>query len=413
MKRINIFAAVLFTAITLSAQELKTYSGSFKGGQATYTYYETDDGRVYDGKFHWKSNLGDGEMTGTFKNNKRDGLWIYTYRESTFKVNYVNGIPNGKFEIKGNFWGLEECTLSATMINGRANGPVKIEESNSVITGEYNQNKRIGVWERRFLNGSYYHVLCKGSKAPYYNNYINEDSYLANEVRDGNFFYDMEDGKKYKTTEEKMLSTKGGGQIEVIIFTVCINLETLINDFGDFGIVIPEVSEEEKKSDDNDYIYSSLSIPEYDQAQFPGGDEECIKWLNEHMKYPDVCKENKVQGCVFVDFVVNKDGSIVNVEVDESPDLNLSKEAERLIKMMPKWKPAKRNNKMVRSRVSIPVDFRLNESTSMSQSNTQGTSQRALSPEEVKILYEREKAKNEAEQLRVNLERFGFRKKKK
>ena len=150
-----------------------------------------------------------------------------------------------------------------------------------------------------------------------------------------------------------------------------------------------------------------------DGFKLSDGDEECIKWLNEHMEYPDVCKENKVQGCVFVDFVVNKDGSIVNVEVDESPDLNLSKEAERLIKMMPKWKPAKRNNKMVRSRVSIPVDFRLNESTSMSQSNTQGTSQRALSPEEVKILYEREKAKNEAEQLRVNLERFGFRKKKK
>jgi len=58
--------------------------------------------------------------------------------------------------------------------------------------------------------------------------------------------------------------------------------------------------------------------------------------------------------------VVNRDGSIVDVETKRSPDTNLTKEAERVVKMMPKWKPARQGNKTVRSRFTLPVLFRLN-----------------------------------------------------
>ena len=95
-------------------------------------------------------------------------------------------------------------------------------------------------------------------------------------------------------------------------------------------------------------------------AQFPGGDEACYKWLSEHIKYPSICQEQGIQGRVFVSFVVNKDGSIVDVKVMRSPDENLSKEAERVVKLMPKWKPARQGNKTVRSRFNLPVMFRLN-----------------------------------------------------
>ena len=75
--------------------------------------------------------------------------------------------------------------------------------------------------------------------------------------------------------------------------------------------------------DDDERIYEVVE----ENAQFPGGDEACMKWLAEHLKYPSICQEQGVQGRVFVSFVVNKDGSIVDVEIKRSPDPNLSKEA--------------------------------------------------------------------------------------
>ncbi len=108
--------------------------------------------------------------------------------------------------------------------------------------------------------------------------------------------------------------------------------------------------------DDDERIYEVVE----ENAQFPGGEEACMKWLAEHLKYPSICQEQGVQGRVFVSFVVNKDGSIVDVEIKRSPDPNLSKEAERVVKSMPKWKPARQGNRTVRSRFNLPVMFRLN-----------------------------------------------------
>ena len=85
-----------------------------------------------------------------------------------------------------------------------------------------------------------------------------------------------------------------------------------------------------------------------------------MKWLSENLKYPSICQEQGVQGRVVVRFVVNRDGSIVDVEIVRSPDPNLSKEAERVVKAMPKWKPARQGNKTVRSRFNLPVKFHLN-----------------------------------------------------
>ena len=97
------------------------------------------------------------------------------------------------------------------------------------------------------------------------------------------------------------------------------------------------------EADDDDRIYEMVE----ENAQFPGGDAECFK-------------EQGVQGRVIVNFVVNKDGYIVDVKTARSPDPNLTKEAERVVKMMPKWKPARQGNKTVRSRFTLPVMFRLN-----------------------------------------------------
>lgn len=98
-----------------------------------------------------------------------------------------------------------------------------------------------------------------------------------------------------------------------------------------------------------------LDVPE-ESAAFPG---DVYDWLNRNIKYPPICQEQGIQGRVSVQFVINKDGSIVDIKVLKSPDRNLSDEAVRVIQAMPKWKPAYQNNKPVRMRYVLPIMFRL------------------------------------------------------
>ncbi len=92
---------------------------------------------------------------------------------------------------------------------------------------------------------------------------------------------------------------------------------------------------------------------------FPGGDAALFKFLNDNIKYPVIAQENGIQGRVICQFVVNRDGSIVDVEVVRSVDPSLDKEAIRVIKAMPNWAPGKQRGKSVRVKYTLPVNFRL------------------------------------------------------
>lgn len=94
--------------------------------------------------------------------------------------------------------------------------------------------------------------------------------------------------------------------------------------------------------------------------EFPGGQQALFKYLSENVKYPVIAQENGIQGRVICQFVVNKDGAIVDVEVVRSGgDPSLDKEAVRVIKSMPKWNPGKQRGKAVRVKYTVPVNFRL------------------------------------------------------
>ena len=96
-----------------------------------------------------------------------------------------------------------------------------------------------------------------------------------------------------------------------------------------------------------------------EMPEFPGGMGECMKFLSKNIKYPTISQENGVQGRVIVQFVVNRDGSIVDPVVVRGVDPYLDKEALRVISMMPKWKPGKQRGKAVRVKYTVPVMFRL------------------------------------------------------
>ena len=92
---------------------------------------------------------------------------------------------------------------------------------------------------------------------------------------------------------------------------------------------------------------------------FPGGPSALFEYLSKNIKYPVVAEENGIQGRVIVTFVVERDGTITDVRVVKSVDPSLDKEAQRVVKSMPRWIPGKQNGSAVRVKYTVPVTFRL------------------------------------------------------
>lgn len=96
-----------------------------------------------------------------------------------------------------------------------------------------------------------------------------------------------------------------------------------------------------------------------DLPQFPGGAVEMMKWLQRNLKYPRAMQEQKVQGKVVAEFIVNKDGSITDVKVVKSLNGPCDREVLRVLRMMPRWTAGVMNDQPCRTKVCIPVVFRL------------------------------------------------------
>lgn len=92
---------------------------------------------------------------------------------------------------------------------------------------------------------------------------------------------------------------------------------------------------------------------------FPGGQTELMKYLSEKIKYPIIAQEQDIQGTVVLRFVVNKDGSVSDIQVLRSLDPSCDKEAKRVIASMPNWIPGKQNGMAVRVYFTVPVRFKL------------------------------------------------------
>jgi periplasmic protein TonB len=93
--------------------------------------------------------------------------------------------------------------------------------------------------------------------------------------------------------------------------------------------------------------------------EFPGGEAALMAYIQKNTKYPAIARENNIEGRVFVSFIVEKDGSISNVEVKRGIGGGCDEEAKRVIKSQPKWTPGKQNGRPVRVQYNVPVNFKL------------------------------------------------------
>ena len=143
--------------------------------------------------------------------------------------------------------------------------------------------------------------------------------------------------------------------VENDVETEHIDIKTEDDKEEEVVIAAPVEAPQEEEEDEQVVFMVVENMPE-----FPGGNAALFKYLSDNVKYPVIAQENGIQGRVICQFVVNKDGSIVDVEVVRSGgDASLDKEAVRVIKSMPKWTPGKQRGKPVRVKYTVPVNFKL------------------------------------------------------
>jgi protein TonB len=116
-------------------------------------------------------------------------------------------------------------------------------------------------------------------------------------------------------------------------------------------------SNESKRDRVKEIVYESFNIQE--QPYFPGGEEGLTGFIQKNIQYPKEARESRIEGTVFVRFVVTKTGDIGETQITRTVDPNLEYEALRIVKSLPKWKPGKKEGKPVNVWLIVPVEFNL------------------------------------------------------
>lgn len=149
---------------------------------------------------------------------------------------------------------------------------------------------------------------------------------------------------------------------------------------GKDGVII--ISKKKNDIDNTEQVEPKemIFVVVEDQPEFPGGNQAMMDFISNNIKYPAEAKEKGIQGRVILNYVVEEDGSISEVQVVRGVAPMLDSEAIRVIESMPKWKPGKLRGKEVRVRFTLPVVFRI---------PSEGQVQ-----DEVVINYKEDKAKN-------------------
>lgn len=112
----------------------------------------------------------------------------------------------------------------------------------------------------------------------------------------------------------------------------------------------------EEEEGDTDVFMGIVVEPE---PEFPGGTDSLMAFIKKNLRYPEILTESCIQGRVTLSFVVEEDGSITDIQEMRSPSEYLTEEAIRVVKLMPKWTPAKQRGQAVRVKYMLPITFRL------------------------------------------------------
>ena len=148
-------------------------------------------------------------------------------------------------------------------------------------------------------------------------------------------------------------------QIDIVDDEIEVDDDMFMNleDDSSLGVEIMDYVEVEEEVVEEEAIPFQLVE---EKPSFQGGDaNQFSKWVNSRLVYPEIAKENGVQGRVTLQFTVEKDGTVTKVKVLRGVDPSLDKEAVRVVSMSPKWKPGKQRDRAVPVTYTFPVIFQL------------------------------------------------------
>ena len=148
-------------------------------------------------------------------------------------------------------------------------------------------------------------------------------------------------------------------QIDIVDDEIELEDDMFMNleDDASLGVEIMDYVEVEEEVVEEEAIPFQLVE---EKPSFQGGDaNQFSKWVNQRLVYPEIAKENGVQGRVTLQFTVEKDGTVTKVKVLRGVDPSLDKEAVRVVSQSPKWKPGKQRDRAVPVTYTFPVIFQL------------------------------------------------------
>lgn len=118
-----------------------------------------------------------------------------------------------------------------------------------------------------------------------------------------------------------------------------------------------EIEKEKSLTIEEEKIDTDVFVLVEQMPEFPGGQDSLYKFIGATILYPKEAKENSIEGKVYVNFTIEKDGSINEVKVIKGVHPLLDEEAVRVVESFPKWKPGKHKGKKVRVSFNIPLNF--------------------------------------------------------
>ena len=190
---------------------------------------------------------------------------------------------------------------------------------------------------------NYMMLLLQQCTADYFSTIANNFSFLLTKKR----ISMITKNQKVKGSVIKVLLTLPVFALLILLNTQCDNTKP----------------NEEKKSvpaTEVETIQDSIHRVTEVMPQYPGGPNEMMRYIQENIKYPQSAKDNKIEGRVYVSFVVEKDGSITNAAVMRGIDKECDAEALRVVASMPKWTPGQHKGEVVRTQFTIPVYYKFN-----------------------------------------------------
>ncbi len=141
--------------------------------------------------------------------------------------------------------------------------------------------------------------------------------------------------------------------LQVVTNDTKVEVEVDFAEFDEEVEIVQQVAEVEEVIEDDQPFLFAETMP-----SFNGGDLSTFRnWVMSKLVYPQIAAENGISGRVILTFIIEKDGTLTNIQTLLTPDKSLSDEAARVLKMSPKWSPALQRNQPVRLKFTLPVEF--------------------------------------------------------